>query len=61
MEFSEVSLSYSLFTKTNKITEITNKIKIAYIVRNNTIMDENKTFFEYYTVNKGIYHSTVTA
>jgi hypothetical protein len=39
MEFSEVRLSYSLFTKTNKITKIANKIKITYIVPNNTIAD----------------------
>jgi hypothetical protein len=42
MEFSEVRLSYSLFTKTNKIIKIANKIKIICIVLNNTIMDENK-------------------
>jgi hypothetical protein len=32
MEFSEVHLSYSLMTKTNKITKIANKIKITYIL-----------------------------
>jgi hypothetical protein len=32
MEFSEVRLSYSLFTNTNKITKIANKNKIAYIL-----------------------------
>jgi hypothetical protein len=39
MEFSEVRLSYSLLTKTNKITKIANQIKIIRIVPNNTIMD----------------------
>jgi hypothetical protein len=37
MDFSEVCLSYSLFTNTNKITKITNKNKITYIIPNNTI------------------------
>jgi hypothetical protein len=32
MEFSEVRLSYSLFTNTNKITKISNKNKITYIM-----------------------------
>jgi hypothetical protein len=36
MEFSEARLSYSLFTKTNKIA---NKIFITYNVRNKTITD----------------------
>jgi hypothetical protein len=40
MEFSEVRLSYLLFTNTNKITKIANKKnKITYIVPNNTITD----------------------
>jgi hypothetical protein len=37
MEFSEEYLSYSLFTKTNKMTKIANKNNITYIVPNNTI------------------------
>jgi hypothetical protein len=32
MEFSEVRLSYSLFTNNNKITKIANKNKITYIL-----------------------------
>jgi hypothetical protein len=32
MEFSEVRLSYSLFTNTNKITKIANKNKITCIL-----------------------------
>jgi len=39
MEFSEVHLSYSLFTNTNKIPKITNKSKITNIVHKNTITD----------------------
>jgi hypothetical protein len=39
MEFSEVRLSYSLFTNTNKITKIANSNKLTYIVPNNTITD----------------------
>jgi hypothetical protein len=39
MELSEVRLSYSLSTKTNKITKIASKIKISYIVPSNTITD----------------------
>jgi hypothetical protein len=39
MEFLEVRLSYSLFTETNKIIKIANKMKITYIVPNNTITD----------------------
>jgi hypothetical protein len=39
MEFSEVRLSFSLITNTNKITKIANKNKITYIVPNNTITE----------------------
>jgi hypothetical protein len=41
MEFSEVCLSYLLFTNTNKITKISQKKKKQppCIVPNNTIMD----------------------
>jgi hypothetical protein len=39
MQLSEFRLSYSLFTKTNKITKFPNKIKITYTVPNNTITD----------------------
>jgi hypothetical protein len=39
MEFSEVRLFYSLYTKTNKITKTASKIEITYTVPNNTIME----------------------
>jgi hypothetical protein len=47
MDFSEVRLSYSLFTNTNKTTKIAIKNKLTFFVPKNTITDENKTFFEY--------------